>query len=97
MERREALHRYRTLRCAVSPCDRRNHRPAALHRGVVTTPGRASGGWSALRRVARTISELLAAGLSADGRSPGAARAPGVRNPQARGHRIPLHRHDASW
>jgi len=39
MERREALFVDRTLRCAVSPCDRRNRRPAALHRGVLSAHG----------------------------------------------------------
>jgi len=43
MERREALVRFRTLRCAVLR-NAENLRPAALHRGVITAPGRAFGG-----------------------------------------------------
>ncbi|MBI1204418.1 MAG: hypothetical protein GC182_18105 [Rhodopseudomonas sp.] len=38
-----------------------------------------------MRRVARTISQLLAAGPGARGRSPGAARARGIRRPPPAG------------
>jgi len=45
---------------------------------------------------ARIVSQLLAAGPIARERSPVAARARGVRNPHARGRRIPPRPHDAS-
>ena len=73
MERREALHQFRTLRCgrplrkdAIAP-----RRSIAVSYGV-----RAA---LLARGFPHAISELLAAGHSAGGRSPGAARAHGVR------------------
>jgi len=56
-------------------------RPAALHRGVITARAAlsAAGPLPTGEWLARTVSELLAGGLSAPGRNPVAARAPEVR------------------
>src|SRR3569833_302654 len=94
MERREAL-------TWIAPCGaRRLLRETPAPRGA---PSRCHYGSRAallaadpLSRVALTISKLLAAGLIAGGRSPGAARARRVRPPPAAGTASVSHHRDAS-
>jgi len=91
MERREAPFVDRTLGGARFSITRRTCAPRRSIAVSCRRTGRASGGWSIVRWVALTISELLAAGLIAGGRNPVAARAPEVRFPRPAGTASLLH------